>query len=304
MTTLKKIADLAARSGPVLARGELDRAGISNRGLRRALAHGSLRRVRRGWYVAVGMTATNDELREICRTLGAVVSHETACQCHEIEVVGTPDELHAAVGRNRGRLVRAGVRIHRTEIAAEDRTEIDGVVVATVVRTLFDLARARPMAHAVASADSALRRGKVTKPELFAALARLTPGPGKKAVRSMIELCDARSESVLESLLRILLVRHGLTAPELQWVVRSRKGAWIGRVDLCWPDVWLVVEADGFEFHSARGEYRRDRRRGNALTVAGWGYLRFSWEDVVHDPAYVVATVRAALLDRDVLVAA
>ena len=116
----------------------------------------------------------------------------------------------------------------------------------------------------------------------------------------MVDLCDGRSESVLESLLRVLLVTHGLTPPELQWVVRGRRGQRVGRVDMCWPLLQLVVEADGFEFHSSRGPYRRDRRRGNALTVAGWGYLRFSWEDVVHYPSYVIETIREALLDRAV----
>jgi very-short-patch-repair endonuclease len=57
----------------------------------------------------------------------------------------------------------------------------------------------------------------------------------------------------------------------------------------------LVVETDGFAFHADRLSYRADRRRTNALVVAGWRVLRFSWEDVLHDPAHVVAVVRKAL---------
>jgi very-short-patch-repair endonuclease len=56
-----------------------------------------------------------------------------------------------------------------------------------------------------------------------------------------------------------------------------------------------VVETDGFAFHADRTTYRADRRRGNALVLAGWRVLRFSWEDVVHSPDGVVADVRAAL---------
>ncbi len=298
MTDVKKLQRVSRRCGPVVARYELGKEGLGSRALGRALEAGLLRRVRRGWYVVVGASASDVELREVCRTLGSVLSHETALIKLGIEVAVAPTSLHATVDRVRGGLVRDGVQVHRSDVEAADRCLVDGVEVTTPIRSLFDLARSRPLAVAVASADSALRLRKVTKPDLYSAMVALPAGRGRRAVRAMVETCDARSESVLESLLRVLLIVHGLAPAELQWVVRGRGGRRIGRVDLCWPDFRLVVEADGFEFHSDRASYRRDRRRGNALTVAGWAYLRFSWEDVALDPDYVVETVRAALADR------
>jgi very-short-patch-repair endonuclease len=70
----------------------------------------------------------------------------------------------------------------------------------------------------------------------------------------------------------------------------------VGRVDLL-VDVWLVLEADGFEHHSNRASYREDRRRGNALAVLGYAVLRFSYEDIVHHED-VVAEVVARVLAR------
>ena len=99
---------------------------------------------------------------------------------------------------------------------------------------------------------------------------------------------------MLESLCRVLLHLAGLPAPETQLGIRGPAG-WIGRVDFGWPEQRLVVETDGFAFHADRASYRVDRRRGNALVLAGWRVLRFSWEDVVHAPDTVVADVRAAL---------
>lgn len=58
------------------------------------------------------------------------------------------------------------------------------------------------------------------------------------------------------------------------------------------------METDGFAFHADRQSYRKDRRRGNALVLAGWRVLRFSWEDVVHHPDEVVEAVREALRGR------
>lgn len=105
---------------------------------------------------------------------------------------------------------------------------------------------------------------------------------------------DPEAGSVLESLCRVLMSLSGLPAPETQHVVR-RGGGRVGRVDFAWLEQRLIVETDGFAFHSDRASYRRDRRRVNSLLLAGWVVLRFSWEDVVSDPDYVVASVRAAL---------
>jgi very-short-patch-repair endonuclease len=44
-----------------------------------------------------------------------------------------------------------------------------------------------------------------------------------------------------------------------------------------------------------RGALDRDARRYNELVVRGYLVLRFSWEQVVGDPAWVVAVVRLAL---------
>ncbi len=66
----------------------------------------------------------------------------------------------------------------------------------------------------------------------------------------------------------------------------------MAQVDLCWPAACLIVEADGFAFHSDRAAYRRDRERLNQLERLGWRVLRVTWEDVVHRPEHVVALVR------------
>ena len=97
----------------------------------------------------------------------------------------------------------------------------------------------------------------------------------------VLALVDVRCGSVLESLLRVLLHVHGVRAPRTQVLVRARDGSAIGRVDFAWPDVRLVVEADGFAFHADRASYREDRRRTQVLTRHGCAWLRSTYEDVV-----------------------
>ncbi|WP_354179640.1 DUF559 domain-containing protein [Arthrobacter sp. UYP6] len=68
----------------------------------------------------------------------------------------------------------------------------------------------------------------------------------------------------------------------------------VGRVDFL-VQGRLILEIDGYEFHSSREHYRRDRARWNEATVAGWHTLRVTAEMVLYHPEQFVALVRRAL---------
>lgn len=228
------------------------------------------------------------------RKLEPVISHQSAAVHWTLDLLTVPERQHLTVPRCRSRLLLDGAVVHRLDLADCDVTEDDGVAVTTPLRTIQDLGRSLPLREAVALADSALRRRSVKLRELQA-LAGRTRGRGAGRLGRAISLVNPLSESFLESACRILLTEAGLAPPQLQYEVR-RRGLLIARVDLAWPERRLAVELDGFAFHADREQYRNDRRRLNALELAGWRVLRFSWEDVVANPSYVVATVTAALL--------
>jgi very-short-patch-repair endonuclease len=112
---------------------------------------------------------------------------------------------------------------------------------------------------------------------------------------SALALADGRSESALETLLRLLLVRAGVGPETLQLKLYDARGRRIARVDLAWPSRWVAVEADGREYHDKPEALYRDRDRQNDVVIGGWTVLRFTWYDVVHRPVQVVEQVRAAL---------
>ena len=87
----------------------------------------------------------------------------------------------------------------------------------------------------------------------------------------------------------------GLPPPELQLRVHDERGGLVARVDFAWPQARLVVEVDGFAYHSSREDVRKDHARAVRLTLLGWRVLRFGWEDVVGRPEHVIAVVREAL---------
>jgi very-short-patch-repair endonuclease len=57
----------------------------------------------------------------------------------------------------------------------------------------------------------------------------------------------------------------------------------------------VAIELDGFAFHSDRSVFEDDRARANELVAMGWTVLRFTWDQVVHRPAWVVSVIRRVL---------
>ncbi len=248
--------------------------------------------------LALVSTSTDDgfalrtAVREAVSALRGVASHQDAAVLLGIDLVEQSPLRHVTVARCRSRLTYPGTQVHRADLG--ETTQVDGIPVTTGARTVVDLCRSLPLAHAVAAADSALRRRRVTLPELVDAAAALRPAAGRPSVRDAVARLDPLSGSVLESLCRLVLEDAGLRPFETQLVIRAGRRT-IGRVDFAWPEQRLVVEVDGYAFHADRSTYRHDRRRGNALVLAGWRVLRFSWEDVVGSPHLVVDDVRRAL---------
>lgn len=238
------------------------------------------------------------DVREVLERAGprAAASHQSAARLWGIELLH-PGPERITVPRQRSRLKVPGWGVRRLDLPADDVLVVDGLRRTTPERTVLDLARVLPLAEAVVASDSALRRQLVQPVALRTRLATCR-GAGAAAPRAVAPLLDPLAGSVLESLLRVLLVLAGHPPPASQFLVCERDGELVARVDLCWPALRLVVEADGFAFHSDRRAYRADRARLNALERLGWRVLRFTWEDVTSRPEHVVATVRACLVPQ------
>ena len=68
----------------------------------------------------------------------------------------------------------------------------------------------------------------------------------------------------------------------------------IGRVDFLLAG-FLIVEIDGFAFHSKRADMLRDRQRNNTSTVTGYAVLRHMPEHIWFHPEQVLTEIRAVL---------
>jgi hypothetical protein len=56
-----------------------------------------------------------------------------------------------------------------------------------------------------------------------------------------------------------------------------------------------ALEYDGFEAHTTREAFERDRQRQNDLQLIGWRFLRYTWTDLRNRPQDVVREVKTAL---------
>ncbi|MFL6131664.1 MAG: endonuclease domain-containing protein [Nocardioidaceae bacterium] len=162
-------------------------------------------------------------------------------------------------------------------------------------RTVIDCARDLPFDEALTVADSALRHGNVTQERLLA-LAERVATTGRAQCLRVAREASGLAANPFESVLRAI----SLDIPGLRvrpQVVIDEDG-FVGRPDLVDDRSRVVLEAESFEFHGHRIALRRDCERYNALALRGWLVLRFSWEHVMHDPAYVANCLRNAAQQR------
>jgi len=87
-----------------------------------------------------------------------------------------------------------------------------------------------------------------------------------------------------------------IPGPEVNVWLALRGGAGF-TPDFVWRRYGLVEKTDGMRYHATRAGFQRDRRCDQALMVAGWRVVRFTWRQVFHEADQVTATVHA-LLDQ------
>lgn len=63
-------------------------------------------------------------------------------------------------------------------------------------------------------------------------------------------------------------------------------------VDLVWTEGKIIIEVDGYEFHSDRVAFSRDRRRDYELLISGYLVLRLPQDEVVEDVGLAVEKIR------------
>ena len=299
------------RVAGIATTAELAAAGLSDARIRTLTRRGDLYQVVRGVYAngprAHELLAIADglQLLQLAAAVavtepGTVVSHESAAYLHSIDLLSKQDAATLTCPRHRGWNARSGIRIHTATLPADHVTAEVGLPVTTPARTVVDLARTLSFRAGVVTADSALHRKLVTKPELTAVLASCIRWPGVRRATAVIEFADGRAESPLESIARVAFADCGLPPPELQvWLGGTVEP--IGRVDFYWKQYRTIAEVDGAIKYADPQRARAQLRRDSLLRDDGFEVVHFTWQQITQAPEHVAASIRKAFRRNMVL---
>ncbi|HUH11513.1 MAG TPA: type IV toxin-antitoxin system AbiEi family antitoxin domain-containing protein [Longimicrobiales bacterium] len=290
------IRALAARQHGVVSRAQLLSAGVSPDAVDGRLERGQLRPLHRGIYL-VGPIAP-PRAREMAAHLAcgpsAVVSHGSAAAIWGLTPPLDPSAAIDVIVRGGQRRSRRGIRVRRVPtVRAAEVTTIEGIPVTTPPRTLSDLAHSGPPRVLERALAEAYALRLVTPEGLRKLLTREKGRKGSCALRSFLGgSAPAWTRSEAEARFLALVRRGRLPEPQANVVVRGYE------VDFLWRSERLVVEVDGFAFHSSARSFELDRRRDAVLTGAGLRVVRVTWRQIASEPDAVLVRLAQALAVR------
>lgn len=249
-------------------------------------ADGALWTPLRGWVALAGVR--NDITWAL--HLGGVVSCISAFREHELWLPHGPQHLHVRVNRETHServthtSTRTGVTMHRLHTAVmqhRPRFGVDSPLVALAVATSCIREE-----EVIAAADSALKRGVVQQGEIRAMAERLP----RRRRRPLLRVSEA-SGSGTESVFALMLRRAGVQyRQQAELISGTFVDFLIGKS--------LIVEIDSQLWHATPKQQAKDRARDAAFTKLGYRTLRFTYEQVLFEPEYVLEAVLAVVRRR------
>jgi hypothetical protein len=270
-------------------------AGWTSSALKNAVRRGGLIRLRRGVYTAQDHDRTEIAAIAVARAVPrAVVSHRSALPMHGLPLLGPRPLVPEITVPPRTRGDVPGVHLYRAGLRPQDIVDLGDTSVTSVARTLGDVARHHPLDRAVVAIDAALHRS-LAGPDQFDDVLRFCWNwPGIRRAQRAVRLSDARAESPLESLSRLVLPRLGIPQPDLQKHIFDGYGLLIGRSDFYWDEFGVVGEADGRSKYDARPVLTKEKERQEHFENLGLIVVRWGWADVTERPTGLRARIRNA----------
>lgn len=311
------------RPAHVSTYAELARGGLAHSDIARLVGSGDLRRVRTGVYVHAtsdpgpGGSKSGEPAYERRRRIfvertvaaaravepGTVFSHASALALYGLPLHGVLLDRPTATRHREGGGSRRSSALIVANLPIDGVVQmLDGIPVTSPARTIIDVTRTSGLESGVCAADQAIRRGLCTRSDLQNQADAARGRTGVARARALPERTSGLAESVLETLIRLILVLAGLPEPELQVRLAVRSGKRF-RVDFYWRQWRLIGEADGFGKYGTDPEEIRknwvaERHRQAQLEEAGYVVIRWTWADL-RDPGRIVRRVREEMARQE-----
>jgi very-short-patch-repair endonuclease len=282
----RAIFEVARRQHGVLDRAQLIGLGLTKSNIEYRLQAGRLQLLHRGVY---GLGPRRSKRARWMAAVfaggpGAVLSHRSAAELWGL-IPGFTGLIHLTVSVRRR---RPDILLHRSNVPDDERTEVDGIPVTTVPRTILDCAPAmteRQLERLINEADVLRLYDHLSLPTL---LHRYPRRPGSRKLSVALTKRNAgntRTRSDLEELLIELADELGLRRPETN-VILVIDGETF-EIDALWRVERVAVELDSRQFHDTPLAFERDRRRDRKLSAAGWRPVRITWRQITEERAAV-----------------
>lgn len=203
----------------------------------------------------------------IARVHRGLITCEHAAAHYRLPLPSSPKTLHVLIPRGHKAAPLWGEHQHETRDLPP--VPLSAFPVAPLARCLADLLCCAQEWTALVAADAALHQGRVTYEQVGTYLR----GSCRVLGRRRLQRTSSRARSPLETLARIQLRGAGLD------VVDGVEIGGVGEVDLLIAG-WLVVELDGYEYHSDMWSFDQDRSRDRELARLGYTSIRFTANNV------------------------
>jgi very-short-patch-repair endonuclease len=291
------VGQIAGSQQGIVTREQLLAAGLGADRIDHWLRCGRLVLRHRGVY-ALGHTAPCPFSAEAAAVLacgdGAVLSHTSAAFVWGLRPAAADGVVDVTVVGRRPR-ARAAIRVRRvSQLDGRDVCRREGIQITSPARTLLDIAQGLDQHELERALHEAVAVTLMTAGQMREVLARYPKRPGSGLLRELIEpgRPSGASRSGGEKALLTLIRGAGLPEPELN----VRLGRWT--VDFLWRRERLVVEVDGYDYHSSRWALDRDHAKDADLRAMELEVLRFTGRRVARRPLSALATTAQALARR------
>jgi very-short-patch-repair endonuclease len=286
----RRVLAVARRQHGAITAVQLADAGVGRHCVARLVRAGWLRRLYRGVYLVGPLEAPFTRATAAVLAYGedALLSHHAAAVLWAVCPPPLP-EIDITVRTATGIHSRGPLRAHRCRnLHPHDVTRRHGIPVTAPARTLLDLATQLTRRDLARAVEEAQVLHLVTVASLNEQFDRYPKHRGTAALRKAIRPEPALTRSEAERRFLELIRRARLPEPR----TNVRIGGY--EVDFYWPDHDLIVEIDGYTFHSSRGAFERDRRRDAELGALGLRVIRVTWRRLVDESEALVANLAVA----------
>jgi very-short-patch-repair endonuclease len=290
------ISALASRQHGVVSRDQLLDAGVTRAQIALRVRNGRLTPLHRGVYLVgpVPSEFAYSQAALLACGSAAALSHRSAAWLWGLRDYSPRAHPWLTVPPSK-HVVRPKVVVHRAPLEARDVRSKTGLALVSPPRTILDCAAIVGDAYELEAlvAEASFRK-LALEHELTQQIARNKGRPGVSALREVLDLEGGpqKTRSGGERWFLRLLRENGFSGFEFNAKVHGKE------VDCLWRDLDFCVELDGWDGHSSRLAFERDRVKWAHLDANGVDVMPIATRQAQRDVMGTIGRLRRALERR------